>query len=73
MTAPPGAPRDIGLRIEGGVAEPEELAAITVILYARLAVGVSADGADWVVPPDDSERHHHPPRSACWSGCWCCG
>ncbi|MFI0787752.1 acyl-CoA carboxylase subunit epsilon [Streptomyces lydicus] len=63
------------LRIERGHAEPEELAALTVVLCAQLAsVRAHADGGH------DAERPaarppapgHRAGRSACWSGCWTC-
>ncbi|MFG2098347.1 hypothetical protein [Streptomyces sp. NPDC048612] len=60
------------LRIEKGHAEPEEIAAISVVLCAQLA-GLRAltdDGR----PGEPSPGRRHPPRhSACWSGCWTCG
>ncbi|MCB5910692.1 acyl-CoA carboxylase epsilon subunit [Streptomyces pinistramenti] len=81
MTAPAdSAPHDFALRIDRGVAEPEELAAITVILWARLArsiVGVEDERparhhADHVDRAHRVHRHPHP-HLACWAGCWACG
>ncbi|TJZ44453.1 acyl-CoA carboxylase subunit epsilon [Streptomyces piniterrae] len=65
---PPGVP----LRIDRGSAEPEELAALTVILCAAHLFRASA--------ATDHRRKHravhdmrgHPVRTACWSGCWSC-
>ncbi|MFD8542793.1 acyl-CoA carboxylase subunit epsilon [Streptomyces sp. NPDC059649] len=71
--APPG----LTFRIERGHAEPEELAALTVVLSARLA-GLRAlvDGQEQVDEERPADRRHarghRPHRSACWSGCWTC-
>ncbi|MEU8684032.1 acyl-CoA carboxylase epsilon subunit [Streptomyces sp. NPDC048611] len=60
------------LRIEKGHAEPEEIAAISVVLCAQLA-GLRARTDDGR-PGEPSPGRRHPPRhSACWSGCWTCG
>ncbi|MFG2222523.1 acyl-CoA carboxylase subunit epsilon [Streptomyces sp. NPDC048644] len=75
MTAPAdGPPHDFALRIDKGVAEPEELAAITVILWARLAQGIAGaqDERPAGLRADRAHRHHLPPL-ACWAGCWTCG
>ncbi|MFE1177075.1 hypothetical protein [Streptomyces sp. NPDC058773] len=61
------------LRIERGHAEPEEIAAISVVLCAQLAA-LSALAEEGPPPEDPIPGRPHPPRrSACWSGCWTCG
>lgn len=74
---PDDAPPGLIFRIDRGHAEPEELAALTVVLSARLA-GLRAlvDGlepAEEERPADRRHaRGHRTRRSACWSGCWTC-
>ncbi|WP_310729304.1 acyl-CoA carboxylase subunit epsilon [Streptomyces sp. N2A] len=74
---PEEAPPGLTFRIERGHAEPEELAALTVVLTARLA-GLRAlvDGQEPAEEERPADRRHapghHPHRSACWSGCWTC-
>ncbi|MBL1094950.1 acyl-CoA carboxylase subunit epsilon [Streptomyces sp. 9-7] len=74
---PEEAPPGLTFRIERGHAEPEELAALTVVLSARLA-GLRAlvDGQEPAEEERPADRRHapghHPNRSACWSGCWTC-
>ncbi|MCW7987855.1 acyl-CoA carboxylase subunit epsilon [Streptomyces sp. SID8375] len=60
------------MRIEKGHAEPEEIAAISVVLCAQLAGlrALAEDDRSEEQPPD---RRHPPRRHACWSGCWTCG
>ncbi|MEU5211632.1 acyl-CoA carboxylase subunit epsilon [Streptomyces sp. NPDC020742] len=74
-SAPADEPLPFSLRIEKGHAEPEELAALTVVLRARLAGGYPyVDGDRPEARPAD-RRHpqgHRAGRSACWSGCWTC-
>ncbi|BCK66370.1 hypothetical protein Srufu_003230 [Streptomyces libani subsp. rufus] len=60
------------LRIEKGHAEPEEIAAISVVLCAQLA-GLHALVEDDRPAEPPPGRRHPPHRSACWSGCWSCG
>ncbi|MFG2617378.1 acyl-CoA carboxylase epsilon subunit [Streptomyces sp. NPDC048507] len=61
------------LRVHRGTAEPEELAAITVVV-ACLAGRAAARAA---APAGRAGAHHRPrPRPAghgCWAGCWACG
>ncbi|MGG7569677.1 acyl-CoA carboxylase subunit epsilon [Streptomyces sirii] len=68
-------PAALSLRIERGHAEPEELAAIAVVLCAQLA-GLHALAADAPAEERPADRRHprgHSVRpSACWSGCWTC-
>ncbi|GES28063.1 acyl-CoA carboxylase subunit epsilon [Streptomyces angustmyceticus] len=67
LDAPPAA----WLRIEKGHAEPEEIAAISVVLCARLAgLRALADNGD---QPPSTARRRHARHTACWSGCWSCG
>ncbi len=60
------------LRIEKGHAEPEEIAAISVVLCAQLArLRALAERG----PTEErlAGRRHHARHTACWSGCWSCG
>ncbi|MFI0903194.1 hypothetical protein ACH4TE_06535 [Streptomyces sioyaensis] len=71
----PGEPPESWLRIEKGHAEPEEIAALSVVLCAQIAalraLAAPGDaGAPAPVPLHGRRRHAH--RSACWSGCWSC-
>lgn len=69
----PGEDRPVSwLRIEKGHAEPEEIAAISVVLCAQLA-GLHALAEDDRPAEPPPGRRHPPHRSACWSGCWSCG
>ncbi|MGE7388980.1 acyl-CoA carboxylase subunit epsilon [Streptomyces sp. NPDC004126] len=57
-------------RIHRGSAEPEELAAITVVVACLAGRAAQA-------PPRPGRGAHHrpPPRPAghgCWAGCWAC-
>ncbi|MCR8573886.1 hypothetical protein [Streptomyces sp. Isolate_219] len=71
-SAPVDGPPASWLRIEKGHAEPEEIAAISVVLCAQLAGlrALAEDGRPEAQPPG---RRHPPRRHACWSGCWTCG
>ncbi|MET9323482.1 acyl-CoA carboxylase subunit epsilon [Streptomyces sp. NPDC003038] len=58
------------LRVEKGVAAPEELAAIAVVVacYAGRTTGKAAKGAG-------SALHRRRPgwrNPGCWAGCWAC-
>ncbi|MEU5545978.1 hypothetical protein AB0G85_26800 [Streptomyces sioyaensis] len=71
----PDEPPESWLRIEKGHAEPEEIAALSVVLCAQIAalraLAAPGDaGAPAPVPLHGRRRHAH--RSACWSGCWTC-
>lgn len=65
------------LRVEKGVAAPEELAAIAVVVacFARRnsAGADTAHGAGRA--PAGSARRRRPAHhgSGCWAGCWACG
>ncbi|MER5777778.1 acyl-CoA carboxylase epsilon subunit [Streptomyces sp. NPDC002039] len=58
------------LRVHRGSAEPEELAAIAVVvacLAGRLSLATNR--------PQENRRHRPHPRPAghgCWAGCWAC-
>ncbi|MER6844515.1 hypothetical protein [Streptomyces platensis] len=71
-SAPGEDPPVSWLRIEKGHAEPEEIAAISVVLCAQLA-GLHALAEDGLAVEPPPARRHPPHRSACWSGCWSCG
>ncbi|MCX5195253.1 acyl-CoA carboxylase epsilon subunit [Streptomyces sp. NBC_00249] len=66
------APISSLLRVHRGTAEPEELAAVAVVV-ACLAGRAARDATR---PARTSTAHHRPrPRPAghgCWSGCWAC-
>ncbi|MEV7723356.1 acyl-CoA carboxylase epsilon subunit [Streptomyces sp. NPDC101733] len=61
------------LRVHRGHAEPEELAAVAVVVACLAGRAARARSA---ARPDGARRHHRPqPRPAghgCWSGCWAC-
>lgn len=66
----PIAPIASLLRVEKGVAAPEELAAIAVVV-ACFARRSGAGGGQ--APPRTARRPrsaHH--GSGCWAGCWAC-
>ncbi|MEW1748721.1 hypothetical protein ACIQU1_09960 [Streptomyces angustmyceticus] len=70
-STPLDAPADTWLRIEKGHAEPEEIAAISVVLRIQLAgLRALADNAD---EAPSTARRRHARHTACWSGCWSCG
>ncbi|MDH6541310.1 acyl-CoA carboxylase subunit epsilon [Streptomyces lavendulae] len=59
------------LRVHRGTAEPEELAAITVVV-ACLAAGRADPCRD---RPARTAHRRPPPRPGghgCWAGCWAC-
>ncbi|PJJ06259.1 hypothetical protein BX264_6764 [Streptomyces sp. 2333.5] len=71
----PDEPPESWLRIEKGHAEPEEIAALSVVLCAQIAAlralaAPGEAGAPAPVPLHGRRLHAH--RSACWSGCWSC-
>ncbi|KUL35034.1 hypothetical protein ADL22_28905 [Streptomyces sp. NRRL F-4489] len=71
-------PAQIPLRIVRGRAEPEELAALTVILLGRLALARAAAADDGATDfggdgLTDRQLRNHRARCACWAGCWTCG
>ncbi|MFJ5808535.1 acyl-CoA carboxylase subunit epsilon [Streptomyces sp. NPDC093093] len=58
------------LRVHRGSAEPEELAAIAVVV-ACLAGRLSRAAS----PPKEARHHRRHPRPeghGCWAGCWAC-
>ncbi|WP_412075050.1 acyl-CoA carboxylase epsilon subunit [Streptomyces xanthophaeus] len=59
------------LRVERGLAAPEELAAMAVVVacYARRTAGDAAkDAASTGGRPRAAVR----PAAGCWAGCWAC-
>ncbi|MGW6709844.1 acyl-CoA carboxylase epsilon subunit [Streptomyces sp. NPDC054956] len=64
----PIAPIASLLRVEKGVAAPEDLAAIAVVVacFAR------RNSAPATRTPAEAARRRRPPHhgSGCWSGCW---
>ncbi|MEU9484960.1 hypothetical protein AB0D83_15035 [Streptomyces decoyicus] len=70
-TPPDGLPAS-WLRIEKGHAEPEEIAAISVVLCAQLA-RLRALAEHGPAEERPAGRRHHARHTACWSGCWSCG
>ncbi|GGX37286.1 acyl-CoA carboxylase subunit epsilon [Streptomyces noursei] len=77
MTRPPEESAEVPLRIVRGRADPEELAALTVIVCSRLALARAlAEGQGDEARPDaltGPQLRNHQVRSACWAGCWVCG
>ncbi|WP_164993119.1 acyl-CoA carboxylase epsilon subunit [Streptomyces lydicus] len=69
---PPDDPPASWLRIERGHAEPEEIAAISVVLCAQLA-GLRALAEPGHTEEPSAARRPHARHTACWSGCWSCG
>ncbi|MDJ0464245.1 acyl-CoA carboxylase subunit epsilon [Streptomyces sp. H27-C3] len=65
-------PDDIGLRIEKGHAEPEELAAIKTLILARLRSRAASCAGHLPVSGALRARKAHPRQSVCWAGCWAC-
>lgn len=67
----PIAPIASLLRVEKGVAAPEELAAIAVVVacFARRNSGEARQD------PATTARRPRPAHhgSGCWAGCWACG
>lgn len=58
------------LRVHRGTAEPEELAAITVVVAC-----LAGRAAPSPHRPARTAHHRPPPRPAghgCWAGCWAC-
>ncbi|UQA90926.1 acyl-CoA carboxylase subunit epsilon [Streptomyces halobius] len=63
---------DVPLRIDRGSAEPEELAAIAVVLCVAHLVLAGADYQHRRKRPVAHDMRCHTVRTACWSGCWRC-
>ncbi|MFZ3492655.1 acyl-CoA carboxylase subunit epsilon [Streptomyces sp. 5.8] len=65
------------LRVEKGVAAPEELAAIAVVVacFARRNSAGAGAGAGAGTAPTETARRRRPAHhgSGCWAGCWTCG
>ncbi|MFG2751054.1 acyl-CoA carboxylase epsilon subunit [Streptomyces xanthophaeus] len=59
------------LRVEKGLAAPEELAAIAVVVacYARRSAGDRAAGG---AGSTAGRRRTARPDAGCWAGCWAC-
>ncbi|MFF3212774.1 acyl-CoA carboxylase subunit epsilon [Streptomyces sp. NPDC002886] len=70
----PIAPISSLIRVEKGVAAPEELAAIAVVV-ACFARRNSAGADAGTAPARAAARRPRPAHhgSGCWSGCWACG
>ncbi|MFD9338283.1 acyl-CoA carboxylase epsilon subunit [Streptomyces sp. NPDC060028] len=66
----PDAPIASLLRVERGLAVPEELAAVAVVVacVARRIADAPARGAH--TAPRRSRRPHV--NAGCWAGCWAC-
>ncbi|MFJ7265570.1 acyl-CoA carboxylase epsilon subunit [Streptomyces sp. NPDC099050] len=63
------------LRVEKGVAAPEELAAIAVVVacFARRN-SAGAGAGSGTAPARAAARRPRPAHhSGCWAGCWACG
>ncbi|MCE4947703.1 MULTISPECIES: acyl-CoA carboxylase subunit epsilon [Streptomyces] len=76
MTRPTEDPAEPPLRIVRGRAEPEELAALMVVVYGRLAQARALADGHHEEPPDsgltDLQLRNHRARASCWAGCWTC-
>ncbi|WP_411128763.1 acyl-CoA carboxylase subunit epsilon [Streptomyces sp. x-19] len=76
MTRPTEDLAEPPLRIVRGCAEPEELAALMVVVYGRLAQARALADGHLKEPPDsgltDLQLRNHRARSSCWAGCWTC-
>ncbi|AJT62159.3 acyl-CoA carboxylase subunit epsilon [Streptomyces chattanoogensis] len=62
---------EVPLRIDRGHAEPEEVAALTVVLGAHI-VGLRVREEDRRRREADQQHIVRETPIACWSGCWCC-
>lgn len=60
------------LRVERGVAAPEELAAVAVVVAccARRTAGAGQEPA--AAGPKPGHRRRAPSPAGCWAGCWAC-
>lgn len=65
------APISSLLRVEKGLAAPEELAAIAVVVACYARRTAQARDAEKCGPEPGRRRPAHPP-AGCWSGCWAC-
>ncbi|MEU9375512.1 acyl-CoA carboxylase epsilon subunit [Streptomyces sp. NPDC048255] len=61
------------LRVERGLAAPEELAAMAVVVacYARRTAG-DRDAAKDAASTGGRPRAAVRPAAGCWAGCWAC-
>lgn len=59
------------LRVEKGVAAPEELAAIAVVVACFARRNSAGAGTVPARAARRPARAHH--GSGCWAGCWACG
>ncbi|MGW5851716.1 acyl-CoA carboxylase subunit epsilon [Streptomyces sp. NPDC055254] len=64
------------LRIEKGLAAPEELAAIAVVVafFAGRSAAAGRPGRDGAnsARAASGRRPHIRPGAGCWAGCWAC-
>ncbi|MFJ7203988.1 acyl-CoA carboxylase subunit epsilon [Streptomyces sp. NPDC098789] len=76
MSMQSDAPISSLLRVHRGTAEPEELAAIAVVVACLVGRASHAAGeARGPARPARAPRHRHqaPRAHGCWAGCWACG
>ncbi|MER5731837.1 acyl-CoA carboxylase epsilon subunit [Streptomyces sp. NPDC002138] len=73
MSMQSDAPISSLLRVHRGTAEPEELAAVAVVVACL--VSRASHAAREARQAARAPRHRHPrPRGhGCWAGCWACG
>ncbi|MFD3538290.1 acyl-CoA carboxylase subunit epsilon [Streptomyces sp. NPDC058662] len=64
------------LRVEKGLAAPEELAAIAVVVacFAGRSAGAASQGRDGAngARAASGRRPRTRPEAGCWAGCWAC-
>lgn len=60
------------LRVERGLAGPEELAAIAVVVACCLGRTARARAAARGTGQETGRRRAVRPDAGCWAGCWAC-
>lgn len=60
------------LRVERGLAGPEELAAIAVVVACYAGRTARARAESKGARPEAGRRRAARPDAGCWAGCWAC-